>query len=205
MTISLDFCRVAALCAAILLPSASAAQGPTPSRRRLPPPRQRRPPVSTPVLGPPVVSESSQYPLGPQDVIEYNVLGTNDRVRSRIDADGTIQTNLGGRMTAAGRTPRELGIEIAKALKAGGFYADPVVNVEILGYGSRYVTALGSFVSPGLVPLNREFHLSEILARIGGVRADAADYVIVRSDGAPGQALPDLQSSLPETRQATRS
>lgn len=185
MTISRDICRVAALCAAMMLPSISAAQEPAlPAAAAPPPASATEAPAPAPVTGAPVVSESSQYPLGAKDVVEYNVLGTNDRIRSRVDADGTIQTNLAGRITAAGLTPRELGAAIAKTLKAGGFYADPVVNVEVVGYGSRYVTVLGSFVSPGLVPLNREYHLSEILARVGGVRADAADYVIVRSDGA---------------------
>lgn len=179
--------RMMAVCLAILAPSFAVAQtpqaapgGPVPAA---PPP----PPVATPapVEGPTAVAESSQYPLGPQDVIEYNVLGTSDKVRSRVDADGTIQTNLGGRIAAAGKTPRELGADIAKALKAGGFYADPVVNVDVVGYASRYVTVLGSFNQPGLVPLSRDFHLSEIMARVGGVRADAADYIVVRSDTGP--------------------
>jgi polysaccharide export outer membrane protein len=57
--------------------------------------------------------------------------------------------------------------------------------VEVVSYGSRYVTMLGSFTQPGVVPLSRDFHLSEILARVGGVRGDGADYVILRSEGAP--------------------
>jgi len=53
------------------------------------------------------------------------------------------------------------------------------VNVEVVGYASRYVTVLGNVGSPGLVPINRAYKLSEILARVGGVRQDGADYVIV--------------------------
>jgi polysaccharide export outer membrane protein len=181
MKISSAIIALAAVCAAILLPSVSAAQTPDP----VPATAAPSPPVAAAPEGTPAIAESSQYPLGPQDVIEYNVLGTNDKVRSRIDADGTIQTNLGGRITAAGKTPRELGVEIAKILKAGGFYAEPVVNVDVVGYASRYVTVLGSFGQPGLIPLSRDFHLSEILARVGGVRPDAADYIIVRSDSGP--------------------
>jgi polysaccharide export outer membrane protein len=192
MKTSSDFCRAAALCLAILLPSASAAQvvdtPPTavaPGAPTAPALAPDTGPAPGPVLSGPTVAESSQYPLGPQDVIDYNVLGTNDRARARVDADGTIQTRLGGRIAAAGRTPKELGADIAKVLKAGGFYADPVVNVEVVGYGSRFVEALGSFATPGTVPLSREFHLSEILARVGGVRGDAADYIILRSGNEP--------------------
>jgi polysaccharide export outer membrane protein len=182
MTNLSDIGRAAAICVAILLPSMAVAQPAPPSAA---PAAASPPPTAAPPEGPTAVAESSQYPLGAQDIIEYNVLGTSDKVRSRIDADGTIQTNLGGRITAAGKTPRELGVEIAKTLKAGGFYADPVVNVEVVGYASRYVTVLGSFGQPGLIPLSRDFHLSEILARVGGVRADAADYIVVRSDTGP--------------------
>jgi polysaccharide export outer membrane protein len=179
-----DIGRAAAICVAVLLPSTAVAQPAPPSAAPAP---AAAPPTAAAALpeGPTAVAESSQYPLGAQDVIEYNVLGTNDKVRSRIDADGTIQTNLGGRIAAAGKTPRALGAEIAKTLKAGGFYADPVVNVEVVGYASRYATVLGSFGQPGLIPLSRDFHLSEILARVGGVRPDAADYIVVRSDTGP--------------------
>ena len=198
MKILRDIGWIVGLCAMVLLPSASMAQEaqaapPAPAAATgAPPETPAQSPPQTPATGAaaPTAPASSadaspSYPLGPQDVIEYNVLGTTDRVRARVDADGTIQTNLGGRMPAAGRTPRQLGLEIAAALKAGGFYADPVVNVDVVGYGSRYVTVLGSFQQPGLVPLSRDYHLSEILARVGGVRGDGADYVIVRSDGVP--------------------
>jgi polysaccharide export outer membrane protein len=41
---------------------------------------------------------------------------------------------------------------------------------------------LGNVGSPSLVPINRSYHLSEILARVGGVRADGADYVIITGE-----------------------
>ncbi len=139
-------------------------------------------PVTPPAAAATAAPSAAEYVLGPEDAVEIEVVGTSDKVRGRIYTDGTIQTNLGGRIMAAGRTPRELGAEIAKALKAGGYYSDPVVNVEIVGYASRYVTVLGSVSAPGLVPINRAYRLSEILARVGGVRTDAADYIIVRPE-----------------------
>jgi polysaccharide export outer membrane protein len=125
---------------------------------------------------------SQEYLLGPEDVVEIEVLGTNDKTRARIYTDGTLQANLIGKISGAGRTPRELGADIAKALKAGGYYADPVVNVEVTNYASRYVTVLGAVGNPGLVPINRPYRLSEIMARVGGVREGAADYVVVHPE-----------------------
>lgn len=126
---------------------------------------------------------AAEYVLGPEDVIEVEVVGQPDRSRARVYTDGTIQLNLVGKLTAAGKTPRELGAEIAQLLKSGGFYADPVINIEVASYASRYVTVLGAVGSPSLVPINRAYRLSEILARVGGPQASAADYMTVSSEG----------------------
>lgn len=173
-----EFGRGLALCAAFVAVSAAQAQSQAPAA-----------PAAASAVAPPVVgvpeavpAATAEYVLGPEDVIEYDVVGTSDRVRARIYTDGTIQTNFGMRVGAAGRTPRELAAEISKTLRSGGYYADPVVNVEVVGYASRYVTVLGAVSTPGLVPINRPFRLSEILARVGGVRGDAADYLIVRPE-----------------------
>lgn len=125
---------------------------------------------------------SAEYLVGPEDVIEIEVVGQPDRVRAHVYADGTIQVNLLGKVSVAGRTTRQIGDEMAKALQAGGFYANPTVNVEVVSFASRYVTVLGDVGSPGLVPINRPYRLSEILARVGGVHSTAADYVVVRSE-----------------------
>ena len=124
----------------------------------------------------------SEYILGPEDVVEVDVVGSGDRTRARVYADGSIQVNLIGRVQAAGKTPRELSATIAAGLKAGNYYANPVVNVEIVGFASRYVTVLGAVGSPGLVPINKPYRLSEIIARVGGIKDVAADYIIVRPE-----------------------
>lgn len=132
----------------------------------------------------PAVAEgaSSDYVLGRDDVVEVGLIGRGDfGGRARVQADGTIQLPLIGKVAAADHTTSELAETIRKALLTGGYFADPVVNVEVVGYASRYVTVLGAVGSPGLVPINRPYRLSEIMARVGGVREGGADYVSVRS------------------------
>lgn len=155
---------------------------------------QPAPPPLTPSVAPAVVTQpaaqppadaTEEYVIGPEDTIEIGILGQADRTRARVYTDGSIQLNLLGRVMVAGRNPRQLGAELAKAFEAGGYYSNPIVSVEIVGYASRYVTVLGAFGQPGLIPMNRSYHLSEILARVGGVRDTAADYIIVRSEGQP--------------------
>lgn len=127
----------------------------------------------------------AEYLVGPDDVIEIEVVGQPDRVRAHVYADGTIQVNLLGKISVSGRTTRQIGEEMAKALKEGGYYANPTVNVEVVSFASRYVTVLGDVGAPGLVPINRPYRLSEILARVGGVHQTAADYVVVRPENGP--------------------
>ncbi|MDB5482033.1 MAG: sugar transporter substrate-binding protein [Caulobacteraceae bacterium] len=122
---------------------------------------------------------SQEYILGPADVIEVSVLGRPDfDVKDRIGADGTIRTPYLGAVKVADKTIKQFADELGKALETGGYYAHPIVKVDILSYASRYVTVLGNFGTPGLIPVDRAYRLSEIVARVGGVRETGAPYVI---------------------------
>lgn len=160
----------------VTLPLGVSAQpiGGVPPVTPLQPPAAAQPPTEP--------AGSAEYILGPEDVMEVELVGQPDKMRARVYTDGTVQLSLVGKIVAQGKTPRELGDEIARLLKAGGFYAQPVVNVEVTSYASRFVTVLGQVGSPGLVPINRPYRLSEILARVGSTQAGAADYLIVRSE-----------------------
>ncbi len=122
---------------------------------------------------------SQEYVLGAADVIEVSVLGRPDfDVKGRIGEDGTIQTPYLGAVKAANKTTVQFADELAKALETGGYYAHPIVKVDIVSYASRYVTVLGNFGSPGLIPVDRAYRLSEIVARVGGIKETGASYVI---------------------------
>lgn len=148
-------------------------------------------PAMAPAVAPAVAAPDAQpapspdYVLGPDDVVDVEVLGRADfKTRARIGADGTIQLPLIGRIAAGDRTARALSEQVRGALQAGGYFASPIVNVEVVSYSSRYVTVLGAVTSPGLVTVNRSYRLSEILARVGGVNAAGADYIVLRpADG----------------------
>ena len=138
----------------------------------------------------PAEAPPAGYVLGAEDVVDVEILGRPDfRTRARVDADGTVLLPLIGRIPATDRTARVLSDEITAALKSGGFFASPIVNVEITSFASRYVTVLGAVGSPGLITVNRPYRLSEILARVGGVRSDGADYLIVRPAEGPEKRI----------------
>ncbi len=165
--------------AAILLagaPAALAAQAPGVGPQVTPAPQGQ----STVAIQAPSATE--EYIVGPEDVIEVEVVGMPDRTRAKVYTDGTIQTNLLGKVHVAGKTPRQIGDQFAELFKAGGFYANPAVNVEVVNFASRYVTVLGAVAAPGLVPINRPYRMSEVLARVGGVTGAAAEYLVVRPE-----------------------
>lgn len=130
----------------------------------------------------PTESASSAYVLGRDDVIEVSLIGRSDfGGRSRVQADGTIQLPFIGKLAVADHTTSEVADMVRAALQKGGYFADPVVSIEVVGYASRYVVVLGAVGTPGMVPINRPYRVSEILARVGGVREGGADYLQVRS------------------------
>lgn len=139
------------------------------------------PPAGVAVPGAAPVTDEG-YILGAEDVVQVDVLGRSDfSARSKVGTDGRIQLPLLGAVPAADRTVLQLRNEIRVALQKGGFFTQPIVEVQVASYASRYVTVLGAVGSPGLVPVDRPYRLSEILARVGGVRESGADYLTVRT------------------------
>jgi polysaccharide export outer membrane protein len=141
-------------------------------------------PAATEANGPVVTTDatSGAYILGRDDVVEVSLLGRQEfGGRARVQADGTIQLPLIGKVQVADKTTAETSEQIRKLLQSGGYYADPIVNVEVVSFASRYITVLGAFGSPGLIPMNRPYRLSEILAKVGGVRDGGAEYISIRS------------------------
>lgn len=138
-----------------------------------------------------VNNANAGYVLGPDDVVEVSVLGQPEfTTRSRIRADGTIVLPYVGSTAVSGDTPVSLAKRISGVLKAGGYYSNPIVSIEIAGFASRYVIVLGAVAQPGLQPVDRPYRVSEIVARAGGIRGDGADFVIVRREKGGELKLP---------------
>ncbi len=166
------------------------------------PPAQAQPAARPPAPPSQATKDVAEgYVLGADDVVEVTVLGQPEfTTRARVKANGTIQLPFIGEQRLAGETALSLAPKIAEKLRAGGYYAKPVVNIEISSFASRYVTLLGSIAQPGLQPVDREYRLSEIIARAGGLRETGADFVtLTRADGEQkNYAFDKLASGGPE-------
>lgn len=152
------------------------------SAQMSPPPAQ---PAQAAETGKQVVSMADGYVLGVGDVVEVSVLGREEfNPRVQIQNDGTLQLPFLGTVKASDLTILQFRENVRQALIRGGYYASPVVNVAVASYASRYVTVLGEVATPGIVPIDRSYHLSEILARVGGPRGTASDQVkVTRENG----------------------
>lgn len=122
------------------------------------------------------------YVLGAGDVIDVSLADTADyKARVTIEPDGTVVLPLIGRTPIAGKTPAQARDDIASRLISGGYYRRPEVSVTVASAVSRYATVLGEINNPGLVTLDRPYHLSEIIARAGGVKASGIDTITLTS------------------------
>ncbi|MEZ0497971.1 SLBB domain-containing protein [Sphingomonas sp. IW22] len=121
------------------------------------------------------------YQLGAEDQIEVQIHGQGGAVvKTRVKSDGSVTLPLVGKVRAAEQTTQGLAGTIETELKRGGLMSNPIVNVEILEYASRTVTMLGEFGNPGLMPLDRPLRLSEMVARVGGLKQGASDNIVLR-------------------------
>lgn len=146
--------------------------------------RQVALPPSTAPQPPSQSGESVPYVLGRGDIIETSVIGRTDfNARVQVQEDGTVQLPFVGTVDAAGRSALELRDELRLRLTRGHFLEAPIVTVSVVTFASKYVTVLGQVNQPGIVPIDRAYRLSEIVARAGGVSTAADTIVLTRPDG----------------------
>jgi polysaccharide export outer membrane protein len=119
--------------------------------------------------------------LGPHDEITVRVAGSDEVSNTpvRIGPDGYINIPFAGRFLAAGSTVEELEIKIAAGLAR--YVREPRVSVSIDRVQSRPVTVLGAVHSPGVLQLDAQKTLLEVLSLAGGIRDDSGYQIkIVR-------------------------
>lgn len=124
------------------------------------------------------------YVLGPSDAITVVVYGQPEfNVQTRVKPNGEITVPLVGDIRAAGTTVVTLAAQLSKALVAGNYLRNPIVNVEITDFASKYVRMAGYVTTPGLVPLDRPYTALDALLRAGGAREGGANHVLLRRGG----------------------
>ncbi|HEY7162154.1 MAG TPA: polysaccharide biosynthesis/export family protein, partial [Acidobacteriota bacterium] len=135
-----------------------------------------------------VPANSSDYVLGPEDVIELKVLQMNElNVTIRISGDGSVTLPFLGSIQVKGLTASEVADKIAKLL-GDQFLQNPQVSVFVKEFNSQKISIIGSVQTPGTYSLTGPRTIIQMLAQAGGVRPDAGKGIFVFRQDAKGQS-----------------
>jgi polysaccharide export outer membrane protein len=105
----------------------------------------------------------------------------------RVSGTGDVSIPTLGPVRAAGLTPTELEVELARRLRSGGILRAPQVSVLVVEYRSRVVAVIGSVERPGLYPLTRAgTTLADLVWAAGGPNREAGRVVQFTPAGEPG-------------------
>lgn len=131
------------------------------------------------------------YVLGVNDSLEVSILnsGQSQSFKSRIKEDGSITVPFIGSVQARDRTARQLAAEITQQLKSRQIFANPIIGVEVVEFVSNSAVVSGEVGTPGIYPLDRPLTVGSIMARAGGTKGNAADYVLLRRAGQEHRVL----------------
>lgn len=173
----------------VLAADSACAQSASPSGASVSVPSDASSAPSSSAMSP--ASQSMLYPgqdfkLGPGDLIAVHLFMQPDyQATVRIGLDGTVQLPFIGATQLKDLTVLEAQNLIADKLRAGLFYKDPEVTLQVLD------TVNGSVIITGevhaIVPVSTERSLREVLLTAGGLPATASHTIkIVR----PGLADP---------------
>jgi polysaccharide biosynthesis/export protein len=135
------------------------------------PPQPQTQPGFTPSAGSPTIHAG--------DTLAISVYGHQDLTQSAVvQADGTIQYPLVGRVLVAGMSSAEARDALAKALLK--YVKHPNVALAVQQQGAIYVTVLGNVKNPGRFQLRAGSHLSDAIAASSGVAQLNGQYPPVR-------------------------
>ncbi len=121
--------------------------------------------------------EAGEYRIGREDVLEVVVWHEPELTRViPVRPDGRISLPLAGEIEAAGKTPSELQVGLAKALTP--FIRDATVAVMVREINASRVFVLGEVARPGGFPLRGPMTVVQAVALAGGRTPFGSDEVV---------------------------
>jgi protein involved in polysaccharide export with SLBB domain len=139
---------------------------------------------------PTVPSAVSDYQLGPGDRVAISVSGVRAfDLTSQVSNSGRLRVPYLGILFVAGKTAAEVEREIASAMRERQLVTDAAVRVHIEEYRAQAVYVIGDFTTPGQFSLTGELYLMDLVAKAGGVRANADHTLFLYRRNSPKPAV----------------
>ncbi|HYV18489.1 MAG TPA: polysaccharide biosynthesis/export family protein [Verrucomicrobiae bacterium] len=149
-----------------LVPVVPAADPPPqpPAAETKPATEAARPPAEAKAAPP----EDSEYRIGVEDILAISVWRDPDLTREvPVRPDGRISLPLIQDIDAAGKTPKELALDIQRRLKE--FLSNPSVTVIVREVNSLKAYYLGEVLKPGPILLRSPVRLLQGISLVGGL------------------------------------
>ena len=122
-----------------------------------------------------VYSGSTEYRIGPQDLLEVSVFLNEDLKREvRVNSVGQISLPLIGTVLAGGKTVEELERELMAAY-GKSLLQNPQINVFIKEFTSQRVTIEGAVNKSGIYPIKGKTSLLQAIALAEGIDMNLAE------------------------------
>ena len=164
-------------CVVLAIAAAASAQGP-----------------STASLSSATTSSSSDYVVGPQDVLKITIFDEPTMSGTyRVDADGSFQYPMLGRVVASGMRVRDIAQMLKNKLE-DGYIRRAQVAVDVDQFRSRSIFVVGEVRTPGKYPMTGQMSLLEALAAAGSPTPTASSEILIlrpRDTAGAGALTPD--------------
>jgi polysaccharide export outer membrane protein len=129
---------------------------------------------------------TTEYKIGPKDLLDINVIGFADLNRQyRVSEDGKISLPYLGEIEVGDLTKSELEKKLVGLLE-GKYVQDPQVAVTIVEYKSRLVFLIGAVNKSGPQELKGRLTLLKLISQAGGLTPEAGNEIIVMRQLADG-------------------
>ena len=152
-------------------------------------------PTATPIGNQSMLYPGEDFQLAPGDLISVRLFSQPDYFATvRVGVDGAVQLPYIGSVPLQGLTVRAAQMLIAERLRAGEYYRDPDVIIQVLDTvnGSAFVTGEMHF----MVPVATERSLKDVLLTAGGLPANASHTVKIVRPGLADPIVVDLGTDL---------
>ena len=154
---------------------------------KLPAPAPAAPPRDYPQTGV-LVSPDEDYIIGAGDVIEVVIDDAPELSGSfRVSANGKIRMRHLDRVQAQGKTPDDLALFVADALR-GEYLANPNVTVVVKQVNSRSYFIQGAINRPGVYQLEGTPSLLKLMALAGGLAQNHGSTAFIIRENKPSPA-----------------